>query len=554
MLGILHRMSDRARSNLTDIDLLMNAEGGDRDPWLENWKALMNVSLQEAPQAKEEEVLAAVDPLLPLGSEGRWSMDGSDVGQFDLINGLLHAIVDEDKPRTAALIAGEVLKKQPWETDTMARKADLLVIQAAATEDPRKSIGLVNEALGILTGMGDEFLEQRIDAMRLLAGILQEKGEAKAAAEVMEETMRLAESTGDMPLMMTVRLDLATAYLSAKQKDKAAATIATMLPVEKLGLEPEAEMSLYFDLVTYYMGSGDVAAAVKLLEDKVNSLTKSDAKSPLLPEFIEKQAVLDAARDNLKGFLKKIARAQELRAALYGKGSGEYREAALKAVGLMLGCELLAQARSALVTIVRNDEEENVVDEAAVEALEMFIEVSEKVGAKNDIIAARERLLVYRAQLGEDDLESTLADESALAMDYAQAGQGDKAKELLARVSERISQVDLAVRGEVLLSVAEAYHMMKMWAEMEKAAVEAEDCLRRSDADVDHIVDAMTGVAYARRYQGHTDEAREIIAKTLEMLKEAHGEDSDEYQDQLECQEEFQPPSAKTMGRRQVKK
>jgi tetratricopeptide (TPR) repeat protein len=425
----------------------------------------------------------------------------------------------------------------------MVRKADLLVVLAAATPDHKKALNFIREAITILSGMeGKAALEQRIDALRLMAGILGEKGELKAAVDVMEDAMRLSEQTESMPIMMIVRLDLATAYLAAGKKAEAASTVAPLIPTSKLGLDPELEMTVVFDLVTYYMGGNMPAEAAKLLEDKVAEISKANAKDPLLPEYLEKQAALDATKENMKGFLKKMARAQELRASIYGKGSLEYREAALKGASLMLGCEMLAQARTALTAIVRNDEQENIVDDTAVEALEMFIEVSEKVGAKNDIIEARERLLNYRTQLGEEDLELMLVDQSALAIDYVGAGQEAKAREMLARVVERAPDVDLSARGDVLLTVAEGYHLMKDWAEMEKVAVEAEDCLRRAEADVDDIVDAMTGVAYARRYLGHTQEARDIITKTLEMLKEAHGEDSDEYQDQLECQEEFQPP------------
>ncbi len=544
-------MSDEnSPSKYADIDDIMSAEDGDQDPWLESWKSLMGLVMQDEPQAKDDEILAALDALLPLAKESRWAMDGNDAGPFDLINGLLNVLVQEERPRIAAMLAAHILKKQLWEADTMVRKADLLVVLAAATEDHKKSLSYVREAVTILSGMeGSAALEQRIDALRLMAGILQEKGETKAAVDVMEDAMRLSEQTESQPIMMIVRLDLATAYMSAGKKVEAASTVAPLLPTNKLGLEPEIEMNLVFDLVTYYMGADSPAEASKLLEDKVAELAKADAKDPLLPEYLEKQAALDAAKDNMKGFLKKLSRAQELRATLYGKGSEQYRDAALKGASLMLGCELLAQARSALMTIVRNDEQENVVDEAAVEALEMFIEVSEKVGAKNDIIEARERLLVYRAQLGDEDLELMLVDQSALAIDYAASGQVDKAKDLLARVMEKAPEVDLSARGDVLLTVAEGYHLLKEWVEMEKAAVDAEDCLRRSEAEVDQIVDAMTGIAYARRFQGHTDEARGIITKTLELLKEAHGEASEEYQDQLECQEEFQPPKGRGVAR-----
>jgi tetratricopeptide (TPR) repeat protein len=535
-------MNERSQhSQLADIDHLMAEHGGEKDPWLEGWKKLLGIAARDMPATKEE-MEGAVDALLPLDRGDLWTIDGHGIGPFTMVKALLSHLMDVNKAAAVAAITSRIIAQQPWDEGTIGHKADLLAFQAAAAADHRKALAAIKEALGILDNMtGPEVAGQKIDVLRLLADVLQEKGDRRAAAEVMENAMRLAEATESMPLILSVRLELASAYLASGQKERATATVATLMPTAGFGLKPEEEMDLVFGLAGYYFESGDAATAAKVLEDKTAELSAADPGSRLIPDYVERQAVLEARRDNLKGFLKKLARAQELRAAMYGKGSKEYRAAALEGASMMLEYDLLAQARSALATMVRADGDANAVDELAVEALEMFIEVSGKVDAKIDVVEARERLLACRAQLGEDDLPTTLMDEAALAMDYARSGRGEKAKELLAKAEERVPLVDLSVRGEVFLDMAESYHALREWDSMEKAATEAVDCLGRSDAGVDKRVDAMTGLAYAKKAKGRPEEAADIIVRTLDMLRDAYGEDSEQYLDQLQCQEDFLP-------------
>jgi hypothetical protein len=79
---------------------------------------------------------------------------------------------------------------------------------------------------------------------------------------------------------------------------------------------------------------------------------------------------------------------------------------------------------------------------------------------------------------------------------------------------------------------------------MEREAGQAITILKQITGEVDLLADAYTAQAYARRGQGRVLEGRKSIEEALRLISNAYGRDSEEYEEQKECLEDFPQPQS----------
>ena len=148
-------------------------------------------------------------------------------------------------------------------------------------------------------------------------------------------------------------------------------------------------------------------------------------------------------------------------------------------------------------------------------------------------------------------MDEVLREEVLLAVEHARAGEEDAAVRLIRRVEPRVRALDDEGEQAIhLLALAEAHQHLKDWISMEREASQAVAILKTKKKEVDLLADAYTALAYSRRGQGRISEGRKSIDEALRLLERVYGKDSEEFDEQRECLEDF--PTTPTYSRDRV--
>jgi tetratricopeptide (TPR) repeat protein len=531
----------RPPRNAAQIDIGPFLDGSleDSDPWLAAWRELVFISVEDE-EADEEEISTLVSRLLPLHDEAGWEIEGVWVSRAELVEGLLRALLAEAENDKAALIASCVLKGQQFSGEMVVHKIAFLILLSAAIDDGKAKEAAAREALALIDAITAEPSPLRLDAFRLIAEALLLQHREEEAVEYMEKALAAATN---QQLRLSTTLALARTLFLAGKKAQATALVGDLLPVEEHGLEMEQEVAFTTELVSYYTFVGQDQNAVKLLESRVADLSAADPLDKRLPPLLEMLAAMDAKKHNRPALLKHLGQALEVLGYIVGKGSVQYRAAALRISGTLLEMEMAFEAKSILAALVAEDKRHGYQDEMAQDALREYIAICEDLEEPREAIAARKRLLGILASQGDADRDELMREEVLLAVEHARAGEEDEAVRLLRKVEPKIRALDDEMEQALqLLAMAEAYQHLKDFTAMEREANHAITILKQISGEVDLLADAYTAQAYARRGQGRVLEGRKSIEEALRLIDKAYGRDSEEYEEQRECLDDFPQP------------
>jgi tetratricopeptide (TPR) repeat protein len=527
-----------------DIEPFLDGSIEDSDPWLAAWQELV-LETAETEEADEEDISALVARLLPLHAEPMWKVGEAMVSRVELIEGLLRALLAEAEFDKVTVIGRDVLDGQPYEGEMKLHRVVLLLLLSAAESDGQAREGRAREALELLNEIAPGATPLRLDALRLISEGLNFQGDDEGAVAAMEEALAM-ETT--KPLELSTKLALARTYFLAGKKPKANALVAELLPVDKHGLDKEQEVAFLSDLVAHYTFIGQDPAAAKLLEARATELAGYDPIDKRLPPILEMLAMLDARKHNRPAMQKHLSQALEVLGNICGKGSVQYRASAMRISAILEEMELPDEAKAMLSALIEEDRRHSYTDELAQEALRSFITLCLELGEPKEAIAARQRLLEVLSTQGIVDMDEVLREELLLAVEHARAGEEDAAVRLIRRVEPRVRALDDEGEQAIhLLALAEAHQHLKDWISMEREASQAVAILKTKKKEVDLLADAYTALAYARRGQGRISEGRKSIDEALRLLERVYGKDSEEFDEQRECLEDF--PTTPTYSR-----
>jgi tetratricopeptide (TPR) repeat protein len=519
-----------------DIGHFLDGSLEDSDPWLAAWKELV-IEMVEEEEADEEETSVLVSRLLPLHGGASYELEGAWVGRAELVEGLVQALLAEGENDKAALIASLVLKGQHFSGEMAVHKVSFLVLLAAAIDDGKAKEAAAREAMAIIDAVTEEPSPLRLDALRLIAEALVDQGRTDEAVEYMQKAMASATTK---PLQLSASLALAKTLFLAGRKAQAAALIGGLLPVGEHGLDMEQEVDFLTEFVSYYSFIGQDQNAQKLLEGRIADLSAADPLDRRLPPLLELLAAVDAKKHNRPALLKHLGQALDVLGRMTGTGSAQYRAAALRASDTLQEMEMDYEAKSILAALVAEDKRHGNQDAMAHEALRDLISLCEELDEPREAVAARKRLLGILAAQGDADREELLREEVLLAVEHARAGEEDEAVRLLRRVEPRVRALDDEMEQALyLLAMAEAHQHLKDFTAMERESSQAIAILKRIAGEVDLLADAYTAQAYARRGQGRLAEGRRSIEEALRLIDKAYGRDSEEYEEQVGCLEDF---------------